>query len=208
LAKQLAKVLAGVVEDGTGTAAQLSTFAVAGKSGTSRAYTVSGGYERGEYYASFVCFFPVEQPQLVVYVKLDRPQGTYYGGATAAPVTRAILEAVLAARKAPIDREALASLTRRQPRSSPLSGAQFASNSLSSSPPARTSRVSLPPESDVAVPDVSGLSSRLAVRRLHSWGFRVLLRSPGTVSGTVPSPGTRLSPGDTVRVLVRRPIDG
>jgi len=203
LAREISKVLVDVVDDGTGTEAQLATFTVAGKSGTSRAYG-SSGYERGEYYASFVCFFPVEDPQMVVFVKLDRPEGAYYGGATAAPVTRATMEAVLAARHAPIDREALASLTRRQPRTSPPSGAQFASRNLPSSPPVRTPRTTNSPETGAVVPDVSGLPPRLAVRRLHARGFRVLMEASGPVTGTVPSPGTPLSPGDTVRIVVRR----
>ena len=203
LAREISEILVGVVEDGTGTEAQLATFTVAGKSGTSWAYT-NGGYDRGEYYASFVCFFPVEDPQMVVYVKLDRPEGSYYGGATAAPVTRATMEAVLAARHAPIDREALASLTRRQPRTSPSSGAHFASSTPTSSPPVRTPRTLNSPETGAVVPDVSGLPPRLAVRRLHARGFRVLLEASGPVSGTDPVSGTPLTPGDTVRILVRR----
>jgi len=202
IAREISRVLVDVVEDGTGTEAHLATFTVAGKSGTSRAYGPRG-YEPGDYYASFVCFFPVEDPQLVVYVKLDRPQGAYYGGATAAPVTRATMEAVLAARHAPIDREALASLTRRQPRTNPSSGAHFASSNLSNSPPVRTPRTLNSPETGAVVPDVSGLPPRLAVRRLHARGFRVLLEASGPVSGTVPAPGTPLSPGDTVRIRVR-----
>jgi cell division protein FtsI (penicillin-binding protein 3) len=194
-----------VVEDGTGTGAQLATFTVAGKSGTSRAYGIRGGYEEGAYFASFVCFFPVEDPQLVVYVKLDRPEGvSYYGGAIAAPVTRATMEAVLAARQAPIDREAMASLTRRQPRNTPPSGVQFASLSSSPSLPVRTPRTLNSPETGAVIPDVSGWPPRLAVRRLHALGFRVLMEGSGRISGTVPSPGTPLAPGDTVRVLTGR----
>ena len=111
-------VLVGVVDDGTGSQAQLTTYKVAGKSGTSRAHE-AGDYVAG-HYASFVCYFPVEDPQLVIFVKLDRPEGTsYYGGSTAAPVTRATMEAVLAAHQAPIDWGAMASLDRRQPRKKP-----------------------------------------------------------------------------------------
>lgn len=204
IARSISSVLVDVVEDGTGTEAQLATFTVAGKSGTSRAYGINGGYERGAYYASFVCFFPVEDPQMVVYVKLDRPEGAYYGGATAAPVTRATLEAVLAARQAPIDREALASLTRRQPRTSPSSGAQFASSTPTPPPPVRTPRTLNPPETGAAIPDVSGLPPRLAVRRLHAHGFRVILEASGPVLGIEPPPGTPLSPGDTVRIVTGR----
>jgi len=138
---------------------------------------------------------------MVVFVKLDRPEGAYYGGATAAPVTRATMEAVLAARHAPIDREALASLTRRQPRTKTLSGAHFASTSLPHSPPVRTPRTSNSPEPGAVVPDVSGMPPRLAVRRLHARGFRVLLEASGPVSGTDPVPGTPLTPGDTVRLI-------
>jgi cell division protein FtsI (penicillin-binding protein 3) len=208
LARELSEVLEGVVEDGTGTGAKLGAIPVAGKSGTTRAYQARGGYEPGEYFSSFICFLPVEKPQLVVYVKLDRPEGAYYGGAAAAPVTRATMEAVLAARQAPIDREALASLTRRQPISPPFAGAQFASNDLTSNPPARASRALNLPEAGAAVPDVSGLSPRLAVRRLHARGFRVILESPGPVTGSDPAPGTALAPGDTVRILVGRSGDG
>ena len=46
LAQEISQVLVEVVEDGTGTAAQLSNFTVAGKSGTSRAYE-DGGYGGG-----------------------------------------------------------------------------------------------------------------------------------------------------------------
>jgi len=160
------------------------------------------------HYASFVCFFPAEDPQLVVFVKLDRPEGAYYGGSIAAPVTRATMEAVLAAHQAPIDWGAMASLDRRQPRKNPLSGAQFASSNLASPPPVRTPRTLTQSETGAVVPDISGLSPRLAVRRLHAHGFRVLLDTSGSVVGTDPPPFTPLSPGDTVRIFVGREWDG
>jgi len=113
VASEVADLLVDAVEVGTGTRARMATFEVAGKSGTSRAYSDSiGAYQAGDYFASFVGFFPADDPQLVVMVKLDRPQGTYYGGSVAAPVTRTTMEAVLAARQTPIDRRALLAVTR------------------------------------------------------------------------------------------------
>ena len=206
LSQEISQVLVDVVEDGTGSAAHLASFSVAGKSGTSRAHG-DGGYVDG-HYASFVCYFPVEDPQLVVFVKLDRPEGAYYGGSTAAPVTLATMEAVLAAHQAPIDWEAMASLDRRQPRNKPSAGAPIASSNPSPSPPVRTPRTSTPPETGAVVPDVSGLAPRLAVRRLHARGFRVRLDTYGSVVGTDPPSFTPLSPGDTVQILVRRAGDG
>lgn len=105
-------VLVEAVDDGTGTRAQMETFRVAGKSGTARLYSATGGYEAGEYFSSFAGFFPADRPQLVVFVKLERPQGAYYGGAVAAPVTRAAMEAALAARGTPLDRQGLLGVMR------------------------------------------------------------------------------------------------
>lgn len=204
--REITPVLVDVVDAGTGTRARLSTFSVAGKSGTARAYDPKGGYAKGGYFSSFIGFFPAEDPQLVIFVKLERPKGAYYGGATAAPVTRATLEAVLAARQAPIDRRALASMAHRvdapEPSGTPV--ARFAS--LPVSPPAPPAEGGA--TASVPIPDVSGLSPRVAVRRLHALGLRVEWPSDGTIGGTIPAAGTRLSPGDTVRLRTRRGGDG
>jgi cell division protein FtsI (penicillin-binding protein 3) len=71
------------------------------------------GYEAGSYTASFVGLFPAEAPQIVILVKLDDPSGAYYGGRTAAPVTKVVLEAAIAARDAALDRRRLAEVPKR-----------------------------------------------------------------------------------------------
>ena len=115
VAATLRTLLMAVVDSGTGTSATLSTYDVGGKSGTARLST-GRGYEGGAYTASFVAVFPAESPQLVVLVKLDRPSGKYTGGATAGPVSKAVLEAALAARDAALDRGDLVRGARRTPR--------------------------------------------------------------------------------------------
>ena len=208
-------VLVEVVSTGTGTRAQMSTFRVAGKSGTSRAYGPRG-YQPGEYFASFVGFFPADDPQLVVYVKLDRPRGgSYYGGSLAAPVTLATLEAILAARGAPLDRRALLEVTRKperpEARPSPFG---FASRREAPSGPAYWPNLPAPEprletatardgEGTLLVPEVVGLSARVAIRRLHASGLRVQWEGEGYVASMQPEPGTRISVGDTVTVLAR-----
>ena len=96
-----------MVDSGTATEATLTTYEVGGKSGTSRLNTGGKSYEAGAYTASFVALFPAEEPQYVVLVKLDQPQGVYFGGVAAAPVSKAVLEAALAARDAALDRNSL-----------------------------------------------------------------------------------------------------
>jgi cell division protein FtsI (penicillin-binding protein 3) len=110
VAEALRDVLIGAVEVGTGRAAAMGPFKVAGKTGTVRVSS-GGRYVRGAYRSTFAGFFPAVDPQLVFLVKLDEPRGDYYGGLTAAPVTRATLEAALAARTTPLDRRVMA----RQP---------------------------------------------------------------------------------------------
>jgi cell division protein FtsI (penicillin-binding protein 3) len=201
VARTVGRALVGVVEDGTGTSARLGSFAVAGKSGTAR-LNFGQGYEEGAYYSSFVGFFPAEAPQLVVFVGLDRPQGTYYGGAVAAPVSRATMEAALAARATPLDRSALLRATRPDAFVSPnLAPARFASRVEELPPPQRIEP--LDPAVGVTLPDVAGLPSRVAVRRLHALGLRVSPSGAGDVSGTRPVAGTRVLPGDTVRLHMR-----
>ena len=186
VARDLRKVLVGVVETVTGQAAALGPFEVAGKTGTARSFR-DGHYENGAYTASFAGFFPADDPQLVFIVKLDAPQGDYYGGFTAAPVTRATLEAALAARNAPLDKSAMA--VSAPP---PLDARDLAQPLL----PSVVHQVSRPyvfalnaakPKRAAAVqatyqlPDVSGLPLRDAVRQLHASGYHVEIEGNGVV---------------------------
>ena len=201
VARDISRVLVEVTESGTGTRARLTSFAVAGKSGTSRAYSAGGGYAEGRYYATFVGFFPADDPQLLAYVKLNSPQGVYYGGATAAPVIRATMEAVLAAEQPPVNRRVLADAARRPaPQNTVIrfAGAEAPGPAAESAewPPAEGA--------EVVVPDVRGLSARVAVRRLHTAGLRVVWESAGPVFGTWPPAGTALVQGDTVSVDIGR----
>ena len=210
VAGAVGRALIDVVEDGTGTSARLGSFLVAGKSGTAR-YNGGAGYEVGSYSSSFVGYFPADNPQLVVFVKLDRPQGQYYGGAVAAPVTRATMEAALAAGAAHLDRGALLQSLRREPELtlSPEVSATFTAQPIDPPVPPFTDLLyeddGTPAEYAVGVslPDVSGLPSRIAVRRLHALGLRVARVGVGDVFGSEPGPGSRVLPGDTIRLSYR-----
>ena len=209
VAADLREVLVTVVEDGTATRASLATFAVAGKTGTARRTGPDGRYEAGAYNATFVGFFPAAAPQLVIYVKLDRPRGDYYGGLTAAPVTREALQAILAARSPGIDRGPLmrarmarapeaARPAKADRGAAPVAGSEgtyvFTSNEA---PPTRASSGG----ESVPVPDLAGASMRDAARRLHALGFRVRVQGAGRVTGTRPATGTMLPRGDTLTVV-------
>jgi len=193
IATQIVHMLLGVVAGGTGRQAALGTYPVAGKTGTSR-QAVSGRYEQGHYWGSFVGLFPAGDPQLVLVVKIDDPVGDYFGGATAAPVVRTILEAALATPSVSLDRGRLA--RRRVPAQDiDTTTGPLTSVTVPWPPPAA------PADSEPrAVPDVAGLDLRTAARTLHASGFRVRVVGWGAVVGTVPAAGATATQGSLVVV--------
>jgi len=86
IASQLATMLTGVVaEGGTGLAAAVPGYHVAGKTGTAAKPLPDGsGYSTSRYVASFVGFVPATRPRLVILVTVDEPS-TIWGGVVAAP---------------------------------------------------------------------------------------------------------------------------
>jgi membrane peptidoglycan carboxypeptidase len=211
VARQLRDILVETVAHGTATGADLPSFAVAGKTGTARRTEFGAGYGRNEYTASFVGLFPGRDPQYVILVKLDNPKGSYFGGATAAPVSRVILQAAIAARDAALDWEALANnrrvaLVDTAVAARPAADADTAAidSVLATgstviplgSPP---SPAAPPASGSVPVPDVRGWSLRAAVRALHRAGLRVEVVS-APLGSTSPAPGTPVKTRTLVRV--------
>jgi penicillin-binding protein A len=87
-ADELANMMSRVVEEGTGTAAALAGIRVAGKTGTAET-----GPNREFTQAWFICFAPVENPQMAVAVTIPNASGQ--GGTVAAPIAKSVLEALL-----------------------------------------------------------------------------------------------------------------
>lgn len=81
------------VEEGTARKGAVDWCAVGGKTGTARKYDKESGGYVSKYYASFVGVAPIDHPRLLCYAVIDEPKGEIYGGSTAAPLFREILEA-------------------------------------------------------------------------------------------------------------------
>lgn len=69
--------------------AKVPGYSIAGKTGTAE-IPIGGAYHPTDYIASFVGYGPATNPQLVILVKLDRPQVVRSGGGAAAPVFQRI----------------------------------------------------------------------------------------------------------------------
>jgi stage V sporulation protein D (sporulation-specific penicillin-binding protein) len=89
-------MMLSVVEEGTGTKAQIEGVKVCGKTGTAEKANKNGiGYNEGRSITSFIGFAPYEDPEVAILIVVDEPQGgenTIWGGTVAAPVFREIME--------------------------------------------------------------------------------------------------------------------
>jgi cell division protein FtsI (penicillin-binding protein 3) len=228
VARRVRTMLLGVVEDGTAMKADLGSFSLAGKTGTARR-TVHGRYAAGQHIPTFVGLFPGDHPQFVILVKLDNPRGAYVGGLTAAPVTKAVLEAALASRNAALNRGTLAQSRVARPLDAAgtalrdSAAVQVALDSTASVRQDSTRAADqlavddtvstvpfvavLPAKSagkprtlpPRAVPDVRGQPLRRAVLALHGAGFKVRLVS-GPPGVTIPAAGAVVTAGSTVQL--------
>lgn len=233
-ASVLRDMLVQTVTDGSAVEADLATFQVGGKTGTARRVATGGqGYKSKSYTATFVGMFPARDPKYVILVKIDDPDASvaYYGGKTAAPVSKVVLEAAIAARDAVIDRGVLAQRDKgpdsSRPRAADTPVAARRDSARDSLPP--TFAVDAPPVDTTVdapvpvvvdlplppapkapaalpprpVPDVQGLALRAAVAQLHRAGFKVEL-ARGPQGYTSPAAGAMMRPGAVVHLFWQR----
>jgi cell division protein FtsI (penicillin-binding protein 3) len=207
VAAQVREMLIGVVETGTAKDAITTAGVLAGKTGTARLTLAGRGYTAREHLASFVGMFPADKPQLVILVKLVNPKGSY-GGRTAAPVSKEVVEAAVAARSIALGRRepppssAIALRDIADEETAPVvESAEYGDVGSAAYVIALDSpSVAVGPRVDARpVPDVSGMPMRAAVFALHRAGFRVRLAGAG--HGTSPAAGTVRKPGTMVELF-------
>ncbi len=84
-------ILEKVVSEGTGKNAKIEGFEIGGKTATSQTLPRS----EHKYIASFIGFAPASDPEVIILVIVNNPQGIYYGGTVAAPIAKEIFENIL-----------------------------------------------------------------------------------------------------------------
>ncbi|MBA7530874.1 putative peptidoglycan D,D-transpeptidase PenA [subsurface metagenome] len=94
-AEQMKSILIDVVNNGTGQAARLPYYQIAGKTGTAQKIKPDGTYSHEKFRGMFAGFAPAKDPKIMVLVILDEPQGAYYGGTVAAPSVARIIQKTL-----------------------------------------------------------------------------------------------------------------
>ena len=98
LIRKAQTMLEGVVERGTAINLRNSNYKIAGKTGTAQIANAKYGYRTGErmsYQASFVGYFPAEDPLYSCIVVVNAPSSAvYYGNVVSGPVFREISDKV------------------------------------------------------------------------------------------------------------------
>lgn len=206
-ARSMSGMLEGVVVRGTGKAAAVPGYRVAGKTGTAKKIVPGRGYSTNEYFSSFAAFGPLREPRLVGLLVLDTPRrGQYYGGLTAAPSIGRILADAFAYLGVSADDdpwearreilEARASSRKSDRRTKPKASVDR---------PETAPDVVAAPTGPDQIPDLSGRSLREAVAIASARGCRVRAVGSGVVIRQSPAPGSAIASGSVCEIGLGEP---
>jgi cell division protein FtsI (penicillin-binding protein 3) len=212
------KMMEGVVERGTATNLRNTNYKIAGKTGTAQIAKNKYGYKTNEkisYQASFVGYFPAENPLYSCIVVVNSPSnGVYFGNVVAGTVFKEISDKVYATRffrdykpekkdeikpsapdagngyRADIN-EVLKNLDVRYRRTSD-------DDWVATRESGDTVSLAGVKIQEGLIPDVRGMSLRDAVFLLENTGLRVKVNGKGKVLRQSPEHGTRYNEGTTV----------
>ncbi|MBW2121703.1 MAG: transpeptidase family protein, partial [Deltaproteobacteria bacterium] len=184
---EVTRIMKQVVEPGgTGTAAAVPGYEVAGKTGTAQKIDrLLRKYADDRHIGSFMGFVPADDPRLAILVVIDEPKGTPYGGGVAAPVFKAIAQQTLQYLNVP-----------------PSRGTLVARKEKRRKHPARPTKRKTQPQvvrggSEGLMPDLSGLTLRAALRGLVERNLDIRVSGEGVLFEQNPRPGARLKEGGT-----------
>jgi cell division protein FtsI (penicillin-binding protein 3) len=192
-AAELTTIMEDVAIRGTGrNFVNVDGFTVAGKTGTAQKL-VNGAYSHSEFNVSFTGFVPSRKPVMAIVVVVDTPRaGFYYGGSVAGPIFQQIADASLRHLGVPptvfpappvlVDRRAQAPVER----------------------PGAPMVVTVDDAGGRAMPDLTGLSAREALRRMARLGVSLRVQGVGLVVDQYPAPGETVAVGGACTIVLER----
>jgi cell division protein FtsI (penicillin-binding protein 3) len=211
-ARKVAEMMALVTQEGgTGINAAVPGYITAGKTGTAQKIDpATRRYSTSKYTSIFTGFVPVDKPRLAMTVVIHEPHGAIYGGVVAAPVFRNIASQALPYLKVP------PSVNDTTPPAAGFKVVNAALNSsatvsssaaASSSPIVRKSVESAPPEQieeqSATMPDLLGLSLKMALKRLSPLKVQAKFKGSGRVVEQNPPAGAPLEAKDIVELALK-----
>jgi cell division protein FtsI (penicillin-binding protein 3) len=218
----LKECLKGVMTDGTGAALESIEFKIAGKTGTAKLVS-QGGYSSeeklSEYQASFVGYFPADDPIYSCIVVISKPKVAYYGAAVSGTVFAAIANKVYAStlkyhdavneKKQKSNQVPLVKSGNKRDITSVLKslnvryqlnyeGEWLSTDTLKGS--VHLKRKEIPKDK---VPNVYGMTAKDAIYLLESRGLIVKMKGYGRVVSQSILTGTEITKGQLIKIELR-----
>lgn len=167
-AKYLLSCMETTAKSGTGTRALLGDVSIGVKTGTAQMADIkNGGYSDTDFLSNCVAIFPIEDPQIILYIVITKAKGETYAGRIVAPVIAEAANSI-------IDHLGLA-------RAKAASLAHTGKISIQS-----TSA----PEVTTTIPDFTGTPKRLIAPLLERQDLNIRIEGDGWVVRQNPPPGT------------------
>jgi len=209
------EILEGVVEKGTATSLNKSPYKIAGKTGTAQIANQNAGYDKRNYNASFVGYFPADDPKYSCIVVVSKPStGRYYASSVAVPVFKEIADKVYATNleihqhidfgdsiiNYPIYatgyQEELEQIyeTLEIPLDSMSTNAEWAIALKADSAVRLETRII----KEGLIPNVKGMGAKDAIYVLENLGLKVNIKGRGFVREQSLSPGSRATKGNQI----------
>ena len=213
--EKVRELLEGVVENGTAKNLDNETYRIAGKTGTAQIANEKYGYKHGgrvSYQASFVGYFPADQPVYSCIVVVNAPSNSvYYGNLVAGPVFKEIADKVYATRFYNEPGEPEFSLPRIKKGYIDDTRYLLAELGLAYSVKTKTKWVEPSSNNDTLdlkeielienlVPNVNGMGLKDALFLLENSGLKVMVEGRGKVVRQSMRPGIRIVPGSTIKI--------
>lgn len=210
-------MLRGVCIEGTGKSLTNPYFPIAGKTGTAQVAYEDQGYEkdgRKNYQASFVGYFPADNPQYTCIVVIVGPKGSYYGASVAGPVFKEIVGKVYASFMEPRDNENIKVASLPEVKTGFRNEIDLTAKELNLDIPdnGRDSELIRVDQNEDkldtkgvefgegTVPDVRGMGGSDALYVLEKSGLRVIMKGIGKVKKQSLRAGNKIRKGQTIYV--------
>lgn len=197
--EKMRKLLRLTVQSGTGSQAEVFGMEIAGKTGTAQKVT-ENGYSQTDYVATFVGFFPVDNPKMLCVIVIDNPKNEgHTGGRVSAPVVREVFKRIVNLSdelffnedKVPIPTIRIAADKTSRNTGFQTMTAIFAPRNKSLSEKTLFSTI----QQVSKMPDVTGKTLRQALSILQSIGLKVQVEGTGIIISQVPLKGKTIYPG-------------
>ncbi len=218
--KMIKELLEGVVNEGTATNLKNETYRIAGKTGTAQIANDKYGYKQDgkvSYQASFVGYFPADNPVYSCIVVVNAPTNSiYYGNLVAGPVFKEIADKVYATgfykefedpgkREYPLILKGYARDTYTVLAHLGISGTGGNIESEWLNPVRRPDTILIKEQTFIEnlVPDATGMGIRDALFILENTGLKVKVNGRGRVIRQSIMPGTRIKSGDVIELELR-----